>query len=711
MVLRESNALHLEILEILAGVGVPIEVDIYDGASPGTMLEHLEGASGVKFSLTLDEEGAGEFRISRGDPKATPEVIDREHLAKVKIGGAYRFSFWMEKRKIVTLDEQGEEGGEFWHISGREGTWAYLDRAGMDRVSHVGDDPIEGVYNLTEAPTGNMVGQMLRRVLDESLAKSPSPLEFLTLGFDYGVDSHGQTWVTDADVQVNVGTPVLPITKMLAGLGIDIRARHDLRLDAYEDLGRHFEIDGGTGSLIFRAGQNMTTTLERTSEPGIRSRMLVKGTGDEFFEVLRPDLEADPYVRRREGFLSFGNSSDPTTVQRAGEAELEALAARRFSISFGLDHEPSRGGYDPFVDYDLGDWATLDEPGVFDMETVRIVGITVEQQEDDYAVTIDANSIVLEELLKIARRMQNGSGGGGGGSSTSSIGGAGGGGGSITSPAKVAVEAGDTPSFLYGKLLAGDGIAISLSGAAGSRKAQISATPPNFVDLADVDPTGLADGDVFSYDAGSGLFVPESGGASAPIHVEGALVQSAEVAGAANSSPRNAVLAASPTNGNRIYGIAAISNATVALTPTQTGVVWTLLATFGAGANRIYFYRGVVGAGASATCTWTRASGTAFWSAVIVEFSGTDGTLVTSAGHDITASPSINPPADSLLFAAGVSSAGSGAGHILNFIRLNAAANFLAIGYRPGHMANDPISAWYFGAGSGTQTSAIFAVT
>ncbi len=522
---RESNALHLEILEVVPVEGVPIEVDIFDGSNPGTMLEHLEGAEGVKFSLTMNEEGAGEFRLSRGDPKATPEVIDREHLAKVKMGGVYRFSFWMENRKIVTLTEE-EEGGEYWHVSGREGTYAYLDRATMDRVSHVGDDPIEGVYNLTAAGTGNKLGQMLRRVLEESENKSPSPLEFLGVGFDYDVDSHGAVWTQDADVQVNVGTHVLPIAKMLSALGVDLRARHDLRLDAYEDLGRHFEIDGGTGSVVFRAGQNVTTSLERTTEPGILSRLLVKGTGDQFFEVIRPDLEADPYIRRRESYLSFGNSDDPTTIQRAGEAELAAREARRGAISFGADHDRGRGGYEPFVDYDLGDWATLDEPGVYDLETVRIVGITVEQEEDDYAVYLDANSIVLEEILKVARKIQNGGSGGSGGSSTSSVGGGSGGGGSISSPAKVAVEAGDLPGYLYGKLEAGDGITKSISGPSGNRTVRLEADV-YLASLGDVDPTGLADDDVFAWDATAGLFVPRprgsggGGGAEEEVWREG----------------------------------------------------------------------------------------------------------------------------------------------------------------------------------------------
>lgn len=509
---RESNAIHLEILEVVPVEGVPIEVDIFDGSNPGTMLEHLEGAEGVKFSITMNEEGAGEFRLSRGDAKAIPTVIDRENLAKIKIGGVYRFSFWMENRKIVTLTED-EEGGEYWHVSGREGTYAYLDRATMDRVSHVGDDPIEGVYNLTAAGTGNKLGQMLRRVLEESENKSPSPIEFLSVGFDYDVDSHGAVWSQDADVQVNVGTHVLPIAKMLSALGVDLRARHDLRLDAYEDLGRHFEIDGGTGSLVFRAGQNVTTSLERTTEPGILSRLIVKGTGDQFFEVIRPDLEADPHIRRRESFLSFGNSDDPTTIQRAGEAELAARAARRGAISFGADHDRSRGGYVPFVDYDLGDWATLDEPGIYDLETIRIVGITIEQEEDDYAVYLDANSIVLEELLKVARKIQNGGSGGSGGSSTSSVGGGSGGGGSITSPAKVAVEAGDLPGYLYGKLQAGAGIVTSIDGPSGNRKVRIDGLPPNLVDLLDVDPTGLAEDDVFAWDATAGLFVPRPRGA------------------------------------------------------------------------------------------------------------------------------------------------------------------------------------------------------
>lgn len=479
MALRESNALHLEILEVLAGVGVPLEVDIFDGANPGTLLEHLEGAYGVTFSFTLNEMGSFSFRINRHDPKARPEIVDRENLCKIKIGGVYRFAGWMSERAIETLDEDAEEAGEDWIIGGSEAL-IYLDRAVWAPVSYASGgsfflDEETGVWSfaLEEA------GDVMARAIVEARGRSPDPLEFLTFDFHSNTDSQGAAWPDLTTIDANAGTGYLQTLRTLAGLGLcDFRMRHDLRLSMYVELGRHFEVGTGTGSVVFRAGQNVTTKLRKRTQGGEKkSRLWVKGKGDAFFEVQRPDIEADPYTRRREGFLSFGDSSDPTTIQRAGEADLESRSLQGNAISFGVDHVQEKGGYQPFVDYDLGDWTTLDDPGVWDMEPVRIVGLTITQAEDDYDVQIDANSIEYEALLKLARRLNGASSGGSSGTASTNLSGGGGGsgGGSTAPTSRVSVEAGDTPGFLLAKLLEGTGIDITLAGTAGGRKAQISA--------------------------------------------------------------------------------------------------------------------------------------------------------------------------------------------------------------------------------------------
>lgn len=507
---RESNAVFLEVLEPPIAEGVPIELDIFDGASPATLLATLEGAKDIALQQELNKPGSASFRINRHDPKATSAIVDRENLAKLKVGGKYRFAFWMRERKIEVLQE-GEEEAEYWSIGG-PGALQYVDRGEMWTVSYLGDNPIEGVWDLGNAFGGNSVGQMARRVIDEQLAKTPSPMGLLTTNWTYDVDSQGNAWSDSADLEVNVGDNVLDVLGLLTGLGLDIRMRHDLLLEAFVELGRHYDVASAPElPVVFRGGQNITTSLTRRSQGGIASRALVKGAGDAVVEVVRPDIEADPYVGRREIFLSVSNAKDATTMQRAGEAELSGRLADTEAISFGVAHGTGPGEYEPWVHYDIGDWITLDETGVYDLASYRIVGWSIKQVEDDYEIFLDCNSVEYEDLLKLARKAGlDGAGGSTGGSST--VGAGGGGGGSTASSSKVAVELGDTAGYLYDKLLAGSGIVKSLAGVAGSRKVEISlgALALALDSLTDVDTTTTppTDGQALVFDSASGLWKP-----------------------------------------------------------------------------------------------------------------------------------------------------------------------------------------------------------
>ena len=101
-----------EILEPDTATGVSIELDVYDGASPGTMLATLEAAREKRYNPQLSDVGGGSFVINRHDPKATPAIIQRGHLVKVKIGGRYRGpGYWMEDidRTLVASGEKAAE--------------------------------------------------------------------------------------------------------------------------------------------------------------------------------------------------------------------------------------------------------------------------------------------------------------------------------------------------------------------------------------------------------------------------------------------------------------------------------------------------------------------------------------------------------------------------------------------------------------------------
>lgn len=410
MVLRESNPLHLEVLGASPAEGVPLEVDVFDGASPATLLATLDGATAIAFDTQLNDVGGGGFRISRYDPKATEELLGREHLIKIKVGGIYRFSFWAEHRELVTVDADDEEGGEFWQISGRSAI-AYLDRAAMANYSLIGDDPQPGgKWPLHEAGTGQSLGAMLNRCIQERLAEPGSAIQFLTQNWDYDLDSQGNIWSDTAEITVTTGDSLLDIWRQFTALGLDSRMRHDLRLEAYVELGRHYDVASGTGTVVFRAGKHFTDTIRRSHHTNeVKSRLWVKGDGDVWAEIVDPVLEGDPYVRRREGVLQFGVTSDPTTLQRAGESELQA---RALQVEGGISVEITNrgpGDYEPYVDYDVGDWVTIHEPGVYDLQTVRIVGMSIVQKEQSYVVRLDLNTIEFDELVQLARRQNRAS--------------------------------------------------------------------------------------------------------------------------------------------------------------------------------------------------------------------------------------------------------------------------------------------------------------
>ena len=58
---RISEGKFLEILTAPAAVGLPIELDVYDGGNPGTMLATLENAWDAALQVEMSEVGSGIF--------------------------------------------------------------------------------------------------------------------------------------------------------------------------------------------------------------------------------------------------------------------------------------------------------------------------------------------------------------------------------------------------------------------------------------------------------------------------------------------------------------------------------------------------------------------------------------------------------------------------------------------------------------------------
>lgn len=709
MVVRESNTLFLEILDATAVAGVPIELDVYDGADPQTMLATLENAYGRQFQSVLSDLGAGQFSLNRNDPKNTAAIIRQGNLVKAKIGGVYRFAWFMDDIADVPLTP-GEGADQSITVSGR-GPAAILDRAivyppvyppatirrvGSTEVSNGGattivvtrptgtkvgdviyvaitttggsdadiDPPGSGqgwaeiertnadtslavavfrkrvtaannapssVFSLdasrnaaaialtfrgvnkdgatfqqasqenassvnikaptltpdlvnsrlvvfaatrdgtaitppggyTEVrdiaagglvtleasdrsngtsldPTGvvtavagtaaknvgvhvlmapssesaaNYSGLTWGAILDDQLteAQDRGALADLTYDFDATVDSHGQPWVDTPVIGFPAGTPVLDVWRQATAMGLDSLVTHDLKLQVWEDYSRT------RTDVVFRAGYHLTDKVEkRLTEHGMKSRLLVEGAGGLYFEVSDPAIEANPYVGRREGFLSFTNAADPTTMQRGGQATLTTLAAEGESLSLPVRHGLGAGQYEPWVDYREGDWITLDVPGTYDLVPFRIVSITVSEAGPDYDVVLDLNSMTLEYLAKVKRMLDQlgGAQGSATGSAAGALSAAVTAGPSAAGAGKVQAAIGDTAGYLYDKVAAGAGVTKALVGEAGSQQLQLSAAGAANLDaLTDVDvsTTPPTDGQALIYDLASTLWKPGAG--------------------------------------------------------------------------------------------------------------------------------------------------------------------------------------------------------
>jgi hypothetical protein len=115
MTVRVSEGQFLEILESTPSAGVPIEFEVYDGATLTTQLALLENASEGAFQPQFCEVGSGSFRLQRSDPKAA--YLVKGNYVKCRLGTVPRFAFFIEEPEDVLASVQ-DAGGELITVAG-----------------------------------------------------------------------------------------------------------------------------------------------------------------------------------------------------------------------------------------------------------------------------------------------------------------------------------------------------------------------------------------------------------------------------------------------------------------------------------------------------------------------------------------------------------------------------------------------------------------
>lgn len=475
MSVRDSNPLYLEVIEPLDAEGLPIEVDVFDSGDGATQLDTLQGAYEASFLRAENEEGPGSFKINRHDPKATEANLAADNVVRIKINGRYQTAFRIDEVEAVDASPDGG-GSEELLVTGR-GVLADLDRAQVYPAVWPSTTAVDVSYSAAHR------GRILSEFIDRAQARGAIP--HVRYDFTATEDSIFFPW-TDAETDTyRVGTSLLDIAKKFAAKGgFDIRMDPFFRLSAFNSKG----VDR-TASVVFQLGrhlglENIARRLHNTDK---KSRLLVLGANSRVLEVVRPDLEADPTIGRREGFLDYSSTDDPQQLNDAGVAALDALARESEPLQITVTHGFGPGDFEPFIDYDVGDIVGIDVPPKYDRAPFRIVGITIGQIEGgDFKVILDLNAYYLDPLSALKQSLGNlGAAGSGGGAATVSSSG-GPSGGPSAGTGKVAVELGDGPGYLSDKVLVGPGLSPSIVGTPPAAELQID---------QDVAPAGGAAGE------------------------------------------------------------------------------------------------------------------------------------------------------------------------------------------------------------------------
>ena len=432
---RTSAPRYLEVLTARPEVGVGLEVTVWDGASPGTMLAQLQGASDVKFQHALADVGSGSFTIADTDPKATPGVIREGNIAKVRLGGIDVFAWAMESTRHVIA----EGGDSRWEVSG-QGLLSVLSQAVVYPPGW--PTPTGSDRSWPSSTAGTVLGTLFAE------AQARGALAHLTADFLAATDSHGAPWPPGLSLTIRAGSSLLDVARQLIALGYTVRVTTSLVLQMFapgtfgRDLsqsvvwrrGRHIAGDladlDSLGKASTRRGGSAIAPSRHLERVGLRSQLqnaeLVMGSGNAFVEVNDPASIADPYTGRREGALSFTQSADPTTMQTAGLAQIEFTQAESNAITVPLTHGAAAGMFQPYADYQPGDWVSLDSPPDVTMERLQVVALTVAQTDaGDYTVDADLNAVALDYLARLRNLISAASGtssGASGGVASSALG-------------------------------------------------------------------------------------------------------------------------------------------------------------------------------------------------------------------------------------------------------------------------------------------------
>jgi glycerophosphoryl diester phosphodiesterase len=375
--------------KVFADNDLPTETAHLTSKSLGT----VDAASELAFKKHLHGTDELRIKINRHHPQADLLQKDRFFVVYSSIGpvgGAFL------EEAPVDLSADGGPSDEWMEWTGR-GSIAVLERGAMDNTSGIGDDPIDGFWDLSNqgdfagASNGHPI-PMMKRVLNELDTNIPNGIAVVDhSSWDYDADSASATPPFWGEIVygVDTGEDALSIAANMSQLGgvvwdMDYLFNFNAYLTFGTDRSGAF---GAAGKVRFEKGVNVAAAITRKVRGAVtRTHLIVGGAENTFVTVVDPDYVSGDVVRY--GFLGVPETADTDALEEAGLAHIALRKRQTDSWSFPLhDHGDSiaNGIYEPGrpgtsgAHFWVGDRVTLHSgSGEYDAdeEVVPIAAIT-----------------------------------------------------------------------------------------------------------------------------------------------------------------------------------------------------------------------------------------------------------------------------------------------------------------------------------------------
>ena len=346
-----------------------------------TRLSILPVGENSHLYFEINEPGSGEIRIPLDSIAAG--LITAGMFCECYYRGSSRGGFFVDNLKEAQVDDS-EAGGRWLSISGR-GALALLEDA------IVWDD---GTSSTTREFTSVTKASIMVTLIDEAQARGT--LANLTYDFSATVDSAVApvSWTDSEEYKLAVGTSLLDVARQFAvtgGFDFEINlVAGDFVLSAYA---------AGLGSnkaetIFLRSGTNCEEVSADERANALRNATRVKYK-DGYITV--SDGTSITAYRRRESLLSLDQAQSSASATTYAAARLANTKDPKRSIAVRV-----YDGIKPnlFLDYDMGDYLTLDVRGT---ESVyRVLGIQADFDGTDYSdVVLELNTLLYDSQMDL----------------------------------------------------------------------------------------------------------------------------------------------------------------------------------------------------------------------------------------------------------------------------------------------------------------------